>query len=299
MEQTAPASPAVVTPQAKVRNLWSDAWRRLVGTHASRVGLVILILFALMAVLPPVLAPYDPQVDSNLSMRLKPPSAEHPFGTDSHGRDVLTRILHGARVSLGVGIGSVVLAVVGGALLGLISGFFGGRLDLALMFLMDILLAFPATLLAIALVAVSGPGLRNTLFAISVVSIPIYARIARSTVLSIKQREYVTAARSVGVQESRVLFRHLLPNSLPPLVVVATLGIGSAILETAALGFLGLGAQPPAPEWGAMLADSYQYLTSGSWWVLTFPGLCIVLTVLGFNLVGDGLRDALDPTLRV
>jgi peptide/nickel transport system permease protein len=299
MEPTALASRTVLKPQANVRNLWSDAWRRLVGTHASRFGLVILTAFAFMAVLPPVLMPYDPQVDSNLSMRLKPPSTGHPFGTDSHGRGVLTRILHGARVSLGVGVGSVILAVSAGALLGLVSGFLGGQFDLVMMFLMDILLAFPATLLAIALVAVSGPGLRNTLLAISVVSIPIYARIARSTVLSIKQREYVTAARAVGVQESRLLFRHLLPNSLPPLVIVATLGVGSAILETAALGFLGLGAQPPAPEWGAMLADSYQYLTSGSWWVLTFPGLCIMLTVLGFNLVGDGLRDALDPSMRI
>lgn len=298
MKQMVLSSQSMVDQQDKVRNLWSDAWRRLIATHAARVGMLILVVFALMAILPPVLLPYDPQIDSNLSMRLKAPSADHPFGTDSHGRDVLVRILHGARVSLGVGVGSVVLAVAIGTLLGLLSGFFGGKVDLVIMFVMDIVLAFPSTLLAIALVAMIGPGLRNAMLAISVVSVPIYARLARGSVLSLKQVEYVNAARSIGAGGGRLLFKHIFPNSLPPLVVQATLGIGAAILETAALGFLGLGAQPPAPEWGAMLADSYQYLTSGSWWVLTFPGLCIMLTVLGFNLVGDGLRDALDPTLR-
>jgi peptide/nickel transport system permease protein len=191
------------------------------------------------------------------------------------------------------------VALIIGTLLGLVSGFSGGWTDLALMFLMDILLAFPGMLLAIAMVAMSGPSLGNSLLAISLVSIPVYARIARSTVLSIREREYVTAARSVGAAGPRILFRHIFPNSLPPVVVQSTLGVASAILEAAALGFLGLGAQPPTPEWGAMLSDGYKYLTSGSWWVLFFPGLAIVLTVLGFNLLGDGLRDALDPTLRI
>jgi peptide/nickel transport system permease protein len=166
------------------------------------------------------------------------------------------------------------------------------------MFLMDILLAFPSTLLAIAIVSMRGPGLFNSLMAVSIVSIPVYARIARSTVLSIKRREYVTAAQAVGSSNTRILFRHVFPNSLPPVVVQATLGVAVSVIEIAALGFLGLGAQPPQPEWGAMLADSYKYLTSGSWWVLFFPGLAIILTVLGFNLFGDGLRDALDPQLR-
>jgi peptide/nickel transport system permease protein len=221
------------------------------------------------------------------------------LGTDEQGRDVLVRVAHGAQASLGVGLGAVSIAVVIGTLLGLISGFAGRWIDLVLMFIMDIMLSFPGLLLAIAVVALIGPGLRNSLLAISIVSIPIYARIARSTVLSLKEQDFVTAARCVGSPASRILFRHVFPNSLSPILVQGTLGIATAILETAALGFLGLGQQPPYPEWGAMLADSYKYLTSGSWWVLLFPGLAIMLTVLGFNLLGDGLRDALDPRLRV
>ena len=283
----------------KPRSLWSDAWRRLTATPVARFGMAIILLFVLMSVLPPILAPYDPQTDSDLTLRLEPPSREHPFGTDTQGRDVFNRLVHAARVSLGVGVGAVSVALIIGTLLGLVSGFSGGWTDLALMFLMDILLAFPGMLLAIAMVAMSGPSLGNSLLAISLVSIPVYARIARSTVLSIREREYVTAARSVGAAGPRILFRHIFTNSLPPVVVQSTLGVASAILEAAALGFLGLGAQPPTPEWGAMLSDGYKYLTSGSWWVLFFPGLAIVLTVLGFNLLGDGLRDALDPTLRI
>ncbi len=292
------SSSLIVAPRIKPRSLWSDAWRRLVAAQVARLGMAIIVLFALMAILPPIVAPYNPQTDSNLAIRLQAPSREHPFGTDTHGRDVFMRIIHAARVSLGVGVGAVSLAVIAGTVLGLVSGFAGQWTDLVLMFLMDILLAFPGMLLAIALVAMSGPGLRNSLLAISVVSIPVYARIARSTVLSLKSREYVTAARCIGAHGPRILFLHIFPNSLPPVVVQATLGVASAILEAAALGFLGLGAQPPTPEWGAMLADSYKYLTSGSWWVLLFPGAAIVLTVLGFNLLGDGLRDALDPQLR-
>jgi peptide/nickel transport system permease protein len=280
------------------RSLWGDAWRRLTAAPVARLGLALVVLFALMAILPPILAPYDPAVDSNLAQRLKPPSLEHPFGTDTQGRDMLTRILHGSRVSLGVGLSAVSVAVIGGTVLGLVAGFAGGYADLTLMLMMDIMLAFPGMLLAIALVSMRGPGLENSLLAISIVSIPVYARVSRSTVLSLKQSEYVTAARCIGASSPSILFRHIFPNSLPPVIVQSTLGVASAILEIAALGFLGLGAQPPTPEWGSMLADGYKYLTSGSWWVLFFPGVAIMLTVLGFNLVGDGLRDALDPTLK-
>jgi peptide/nickel transport system permease protein len=278
--------------------LWSDAWRRLISAQVARFGMAIIILFALMAVLPPLLTRYDPRTDMDLAMRLKSPSLQHFFGTDTHGRDVFNRIVHAARVSLGAGLGAVSVAVLVGTLLGLTSGFAGKWTDLVLMLLMDIMLAFPGMLLAIALVSMRGPGLFNSLLAVSVVSIPVYARIARSTVLSLKEREYVTAARCVGAGGPRILFRHIFPNSLPPVIVQATLGVASSILEIAALGFLGLGAQPPTPEWGAMLADGYKYLTTGAWWVLFFPGLAIMLTVLGFNLLGDGLRDALDPQLR-
>lgn len=288
----------MVPVKIKTRSLWSDAWQRLTAAPVARLGMAIIILFALMSILPPILAPYDPATDSDLAMRLRPPESGHVFGTDTHGRDLFNRIVQAARVSLGMGLGAVSVAVLAGTLLGLVSGFVGRSTDLIIMFCMDILLAFPGMLLAIALVSMRGPGLENSLLAVSVVSIPVYARIARSTVLSLKEREYVTAARCLGAEGPRILFRHIFPNSLPPIIVQSTLGVASSILEIAALGFLGLGAQPPTPEWGAMLADGYKYLTSGSWWVLFFPGLAIVMTVLGFNLLGDGLRDALDPSLR-
>jgi len=281
------------------RSLWRDAWRRLVANRLAQLGMAISILFLLVAVLAPVVAPYDATTDSDLVHRLNSPSQAHPLGTDEQGRDVLRRLAHGARASLGVGLGAVSIAVVIGTLIGLVSGFAGQWMDLTLMFLMDIVLAFPGLLLAIAVVALIGPGLRNSMVAISIVSIPIYARIARSTVLSLKEQDFVTAARSIGVPSDRILFYHVFPNSLSPIIVQGTLGIATAILETAALGFLGLGQQPPYPEWGAMLADTVKYLNKGAWWVLMFPGLAIIFTVLGYNLLGDGLRDALDPRLRV
>jgi peptide/nickel transport system permease protein len=274
------------------------AWRRLWASPVARGGLVIVCCFFLMAVVTPVIHQYDAKTDSNLAERLKPPSREHLLGTDSLGRDILVRVLHATRVSLGLGVGSVAVAAVAGSLLGLVAGYAGGRVDLVLMLCMDIVLAFPGTLLAIAIVAMIGAGLRNSLFAISIVAIPIYARIARGAVLELREQEFVTAARGLGGSASHVVVRHIVPNTLPPLTVQTTLAIAFAILEAAALGFLGLGAQPPTPEWGAMLADSYKYFTSGAWWVFFFPGAAIMLSVLGFNLVGDGLRDALDPRMR-
>jgi len=251
-----------------------------------------------MAVVTPAVHHYDARTDSDLGLRLKPPTREHPFGTDSLGRDILVRVVHGTRVSLGLGVSAVAVAGVLGSTLGLVAGYAGRRVDLVLMFCMDILLAFPSTLLAIAIVAMIGPGLRNSLLAISLVSIPIYARIGRGAVLELREQEFVTAARGLGGSGRRILMRHIFPNTLPPLIVQTTLAIAFAILEAAALGFLGLGAQPPTPEWGAMLADSYKYFTSGAWWAFFFPGAAIMLSVLGFNLLGDGLRDALDPRLR-
>jgi len=274
------------------------AVHRLLANQVARGGLLIILGFFLMAALAPVFFPYNPATDSDLLARLKPPTGNHPFGTDALGRDILMRILHGARVSLSLGVGSVILAALIGSSLGLLAGYAGRRTDLCLMFCMDILLAFPATLLAIAIVAMIGPGLRNALIAISVVSIPFYARITRGEVLTLKEREFVTAARALGGGSVRVILSHIFPNTLPPLAVQTTLAIAFAILEAAALGFLGLGAQPPVPEWGAMLADSYKFFTSGAWWAFFFPGVTIMLSVLGFNLVGDALRDALDPRMR-
>ncbi len=281
------------------RSLWRDAWHRLIANRLARLGIAIVIFFLLLALVVPFAFPYNAKIDSDLVNQLLEPSLQHLMGTDEQGRDVMVRIAHGAQASLGVGLGAVSLAVVIGTLLGLISGYAGKSVDLIIMFLMDILLAFPGLLLAIAVVALIGPGLLNSMLAISIVTIPVYARIARSTVLSLKEQEFVTAARCVGSPSLRILFGHVFPNSLSPILVQGTLGIATAILEIAALGFLGLGQQPPYPEWGAMLADSVKYLTSGAWWVLLFPGFAIMLTVLGFNLLGDGLRDALDPRLRV
>lgn len=302
MAPSIPASRTIevrlAVPAAHGRSPREEAWGRLVANPVARGGLVIVALMATVAVLTPLLHPYRPEVDSDLLRRLQPPTWEHPFGTDTLGRDILVRILHGARVSLGLGLGAVAVAAVAGTLLGLLAGYAGRWVDLSVMFFMDILLAFPATLLAIAIVAMIGPGLRNSLIAISVVSIPFYARIARGVVLSLKEQEFVVAAEGLGGSNLRILFRHVFPNTLPPLIVQTTLGIAFAILEAAALGFLGLGAQPPIPEWGAMLADSYKYFTSGAWWAFFFPGAAIMVSVLGFNLVGDGLRDALDPRLR-
>ncbi|MCR4433196.1 MAG: ABC transporter permease [bacterium] len=280
-------------------SFFRQAAKRLWDTRSARIGLFIVAFFVILAIVVPLAFPYDPKVDSNLAMKLKPPSWEHLFGTDQLGRDVLVRVVHGAPISLRVGLTAVAFGLLVGTFLGMIAGFFRGAIDSIIMRLMDIMLAFPATLLAIAIVAMRGPGLNNTMFAIGIVSVPGYARIARSAVLALQEREFVSAARAIGAKPMRVLFRHILPNGISPLVVQATLNLATAVLEAAALGFLGLGAQPPQPEWGAMLSDSYKFLTIGAWWPVLFPGLAIMLTVLGFNLLGDGLRDALDPRMIV
>jgi peptide/nickel transport system permease protein len=262
------------------------------------MGLGLITFFVLVAVLAPIVLPYNATIDSNPVNRLKPPSASHWFGTDSLGRDVLVRIAHGARVSLWVGVATIAMAVAVGVPLGLVAGMAGGGVDNVLMRLMDILQAFPYLLLAIAIVAMLGPGLTNTMLAISVVTVPNYARVARSMALYLREQDFIMASRSLGVSGWNILMEHMLPNSLSPLIVQATLGIAAAILNAAALGFLGLGQQPPWPEWGAMLSDSAKFLSAGAWWALTFPGLAIMLSVLGFNLLGDGLRDVLDPRLK-
>lgn len=280
------------------RSLWADAWRRLISLNTARLGMAIIGILLLVAVLAPIVHDYNPKIDSNLRERLNPPSREHLLGADNLGRDVLVRLIHGTRYSLGVGIISVSIALIIGGLLGMVAGFVEGKTGNIIMRCMDILLAFPGMLLAIAIVAVRGPGLNNTMIAIGVVSIPFYARLARSTVLGINAMEYIAAARCVGTTNSRILFRHIFPNILSPIIVQSTLGMANAILSAAGLGFLGLGQQPPKPEWGSMLSDSYKYLATGAWWVIIPPGVAIMITVLGFNLLGDGLRDVLDPRLR-
>ncbi|GGM97580.1 peptide ABC transporter permease [Thermus composti] len=276
-----------------------QAFRRFLKSSSGKVGLVLTGLLLLLALLVPLLLPYDPSTDRDYLNRLKPPSLEHPFGTDHLGRDVFTRVLHGSRISLQVGVVSVSLGLLLGTFLGLLAGFYRGRTELFIGWLADLLLAFPGTLLAIAIVAVSGPSLQNAMLAIGIVQVPVYIRLARSMVLSLREQDFVQAAVALGAGNGRILFKHILPGTLPPLVVQATLSIGTATLEAAALGFLGLGAQPPAPEWGAMIADSFKggYAMNAPW-TMIFPGLFIMLTVLAFNLLGDGLRDALDPRSR-
>uniref|UniRef100_A0A831XIJ9 ABC transporter permease n=3 Tax=Thermus islandicus TaxID=540988 RepID=A0A831XIJ9_9DEIN len=272
------------------------AFRRFLKSPSGKVGLVLALGLVLLALLIPLLKPYDPATDRDYLSRLTPPSWAHPFGTDQLGRDIFTRVLHGSRISLQVGVVSVGLGLALGTLLGLLAGFFRGRTELLIGWLADLLLAFPGTLLAIAIVAVSGPSLQNAMLAIGIVQVPVYIRLARAVVLSLREQDFVQAAIALGAGNGRILLKHILPGTLPPLVVQATLSIGTATLEAAALGFLGLGAQPPAPEWGAMIADSFKggYAMNAPW-TMIFPGLFIVLTVLAFNLLGDGLRDALDP----
>ncbi len=295
LDEISKRAEAITTP---VRSPWVVVLRRLVRHRSAQMGSLLILFFVLVAMLAPIVSPYDATVDSDPVNRLKPPSAAHLFGTDSLGRDVLLRIAHGARVSLGVGVLSVLLAAVVGVALGLIAGQAGGWLDNFLMRGMDILMAVPDLLLAIVIVAIRGPGLGNALLAISVVTVPGYARLARSMAISLRENDYIMAAQSQGVSTVEILRAHILPNSLSPIIVQFTLGIAGAILEMAALGFLGLGQQPPWPEWGAMLSDSAKFLGAGAWWALTFPGLAIMLSVLGFNLLGDGLRDVLDPRLK-
>jgi len=278
------------------RSLWQDALRRLFKNKLAIVGMVILLAFILSALLAPQLAPHDP-LAQELIRRREPPSHEHPLGLDEVGRDVLSRIIFGARTSLQVGVGSVSFAILIGALLGAISGYVGGWVDNIIMRIMDILLAFPSMLLAIAIVSILGPGLMNMLYAIAIVSIPQYARVVRASVLSVKEQDYILAARAIGCAPRRILFRNVLPNCLTPLIVQGTLGIATAILDAAGLSFLGLGAQPPTPEWGAMLGQGRGSVFTAPH-IVFFPGLAIMLTVLGFNLLGDGLRDALDVRLR-
>ena len=292
LTHSSPAGPGPGNRAARLKK----AWRRFSLNRGAVVGAVILVVFLLTALLANLIAPYSP-VEQNLAMRLSPPSWSHWLGTDDLGRDLLSRLIHGTRVSLRVGVISVALALVAGTALGLVAGYRGGRVDEMLMRALDVLLAFPSILLAILVVAILGPSLENAIVAIAVVNIPVYARLVRAAVMGLKHQEFIEAARASGASHWRVVAHHILPNCLTPITVQATLGIGTAILETAGLSFLGLGAQPPTPEWGTMLNDARPYIRD-AWWIITFPGVAIIVTVLGFNLLGDGLRDMLDPKGR-
>ncbi|TVR92047.1 MAG: ABC transporter permease [Trueperaceae bacterium] len=267
--------------------------RRFRRNRGALLGAVLVALLVGAAVFAPWLADRGPS-QQDLRARLQPPSLTHPFGTDEFGRSLYSRVLHGARVSLLTGLIPVVAALVVGSSLGLLAGFFGGRLEGAIMRVMDVLLAFPSLLLALAVVGTLGPGLVNAVIAIAVVEIPQYARLVRSVVLGTREEDYVQAARALGAGNARLMLRHVLPSAIGPIVVQATLGIGFAILAMAGLSFLGLGVQPPTADWGEMLARGRRFLPEATW-LMVFPGVAVSLTVLAFNLLGDGLRDALDP----
>jgi peptide/nickel transport system permease protein len=275
---------------------WAEAFRRLRRRRSALAGLALVLAFALAALLAPLLAPADP-LKSDFARSLQAPSREAPLGRDELGRDVLSRILYGARISLTIGVVAVGIGVLLGVPLGAVSGYFGGRVDLLVQRVVDVMLAFPGILLALVTVAVLGVGLYTAMVAIGVVSIPVYARLVRGSVLTVKEWEFVDAARALGHRDLTILGRHIFPNCVGPVLVQSTLQIGSAVLTAAALGFLGLGAQPPTPEWGTMLSKGRDFLRVAPH-ITAFPGVAIMLIVLGFNLLGDGLRDALDPRLK-
>ncbi len=295
---TAPATSPASEPLRVLtqRSTFQVAVRRLWRGSNGKVGSILVLIIILIAVVTPLVDPYDPRLDSNLSISRQAPTADHPLGTDMIGRDVLRRILHGARISLAVALITMIIGSFLSTSIGIMAGYFGGTLDTVIQRVGELMQAFPGIPLAIAIVAIFGPGLWNTVLAITIVGIPGGMRVARAVTLSLKTREYVDAARALGASNTQIILRHVVPNLLPYIVVGATLGVGGVILNAAALGFLGLGAQPPTPEWGVMISDAVKFLRQSPHMAL-YPGLAIIVTVIGFNLLGDGLRDALDPSL--
>ena len=276
--------------------IWARSAARLLRRPTARIGAVIVGVFLLLTVLAPLVAPYDP-FDQDFAAALAGPSSAHPFGTDQYGRDVLSRVIYGSRIALLSIVVADGLGLIIGSALGLIAGFHGKWVDSAVMRIVDVLLAFPYLLLALIIVAALGPGLFNSMIAIGIVYTPQYARLIRGQVLSIKTTEFVLAAQAIGAGRLRIMLRHVLPNSFTPLLVMATLHAGTVVVETAGLSFLGMGSQPPSPDWGAILSEGQSYFLT-SWWIATFPGLAIFAVVLGFNLLGDALRDHFDPRRR-
>jgi dipeptide transport system permease protein len=293
---------AEVTPRITPETPGREVWRALCENRGALLGLWAIVVITLIALLAPWLAPYHPHLTDS-TVFLSPPawqqggSLAHVLGTDAIGRDILSRLMYGARLSLLIGLAVVTISIVVGTALGMLAGFVRGVFEMAVMRAMDVILTLPSLLLAIVIVAILGPGLMNAMLAVAIVCLPHYVRITRAAVIAESGKDYVMAARLSGAGNLRLMLIEILPNCAAPLIVQASLGISTAILDAAALGFLGLGAQPPSPEWGTMLADAREFVVR-AWWVVTFPGLAILITVLAFNLLGDGLRDALDPKLK-
>jgi peptide/nickel transport system permease protein len=292
----APEAAASLARRSKPKSEWGIVWSQLRRNRAATIGAAVIAVEILVAVFAPVVAPYGP-FDADPRAALKPPTAQHWFGTDDNGRDLFSRVLYGTRISLRVGLISVAIGGGVGIVLGIVAGYRGGWIDNVIMRAMDLLLAFPGILLALGIIAILGPGLSNVMVAVGISAIPSYTRLARASTLALRDRDFVTGARAVGCGDGRIMARYVLPNVLPPLIVLTTLGVAGAILTAAGLSFIGLGAVPPTPEWGAILTLGRKYINQ-AWWYTTFPGLAIALTVLGINMLGDALRDALDPRLR-
>jgi peptide/nickel transport system permease protein len=278
------------------RSQWAEVWRRLRRNRMAMFGLSIIILIVLTALFADAIAPYGYR-EQDLRRIADPPGKDHLLGTDDLGRDILSRIIFGARVSLQVGFVAVSIALLTGGTLGALAGYYGGRLDNVVMRFMDVLLAIPSILLAIAIVSAFGGGLINVMVAVGISNIPIYARVVKASVISIKEQEFIEAARAIGASDRRIILKHILPNSMAPIIVQGTLGVAIAILSAAGLSFIGLGIEPPTPEWGAMLSSG-RHLIRRAPHVATFPGVAIMITIFALNLLGDGLRDALDPRLK-
>jgi peptide/nickel transport system permease protein len=294
-EQT--ANPSSIKPLKvdRPRSLWSDSVYRLSRNPGSIIGGIILLALVLMSISAPLITHFNP-IAITPQDRLLPPSAVHWMGTDNFGRDMFTRVVYGGRISLSVGIISVFVALLFGVPMGLVSGYYGGKLDSVIMRVVDVMLAFPGILLALVIISILGPSIFNVMIAVGISAIPTYARVTRSSVLKTKQEMFIDAAKLMGCSNSRIILSHILPNILGPVVVISTLGIGGAIISGSALSFLGLGATAPTPEWGLLLSEGRNYLAQ-AWWITTFPGIAIMITVLSINLIGDGLRDALDPKM--
>src|SRR5579884_334397 len=280
----------------KPRSLWRDAMHKLTLNKGSMIGAAVFVLILLAAATAPLLAPHDP-IKLNPIASLTSPNRSYWMGTDQFGRDIFSRVLYGARISVAMGFVAVAISVTAGSILGLLSGYYSGVVDMAVMRFVDVMLAFPGILLALVIIAVLGTNLSSAMIAVGISGMPVYIRVVRGSVLTLRELDYVEAARVIGCGDGRIIFRHVLPNTMAPVIVLATLGIPSAIIAGAALSFLGLGVKPPTADWGAMLSQGRSFIST-AWWMSTFPGLAIMIMVMAINLFGDGLRDALDPRMK-
>lgn len=283
--------------KSKKNSQLKEIWRRFKKNKSAMVGLIILIIFALIAIFADLIVPYEKAIEQNGAVRLQGPSSEHWFGTDAFGRDTFARIVHGSRVSLSIGFAAVGISLIIGGFLGAAAGYYGGRADNIIMRIMDVFTCIPGILLALAIVAALGSSMTNLLIAITIANIPGFVRLVRSSILTVVENDFIEAARSYGAKDFRIIVKYILPNAMGPIIVQATMGIAGMILSASGLSYMGMGIQPPRPEWGAMLSEAKDYMRTAPY-LLLFPGFAILISALCFNLVGDGLRDALDPKLK-